>query len=113
DNKLMRVIRAFRLFAAAGLICLTAMAWAQSPFSIQPATSDDSKPLPAGLQQLLDPNGTRLLASSNGLDTSVIEVWWRSSVPVASKASAAKDVLFGNLQEGTLIGVVRFTPEAS
>jgi hypothetical protein len=109
----MILIRALRLFVLAGVVCLSAMTWAQSPFSIQPTTNEDSKSMPAGLLQLLDPNGTRLLASSNGLEGNAIEVWWRDGIPVASKASADSDLLYGKLQQGNLIGVLRFPPESS
>ncbi|HZQ70991.1 MAG TPA: hypothetical protein VFA68_20860 [Terriglobales bacterium] len=109
----MRTIRLtsfnFVLFFALGVTA----AVGQEPFSIEPTPKDEAKSLPAPLRQLLDEPGVRLLSPVNGQNTIVVEVWWRRAVPLEKNGPTPGDVVYGDLKVGTLLGVLRFPPEAS
>lgn len=49
----------------------------------------------------------------NGLDTDIVEVWWRNGIPANSNGAAASDLLYGRVQPGSLLGVVRFPAEST
>jgi hypothetical protein len=86
---------------------------AQEPFSIEPTPKDGTASLPAALQAVLDEPGSRLLSPVNGQNTIVAEVWWRKGVPLEKTSASSDDIVYGNLKVGTLLGVLRFPPEAS
>ncbi len=101
------------LFIVLLLIVEAPLAISQEPFSIEPSPKDGATTLPAQLQSLLDQPGTRLLTPINGQNTIVAEVWWRKGIPLGKNPSPEADVVYGNFKVGSLIGVLRFPPEAS
>lgn len=102
------LFRTILLFGA-----LTQLSCAQEPFSIEATSRADINSLPPALQEILQEPGTRLLTPLNGLNTTVAEVWWRKEIPVQKSSSRQDDVIYGDLKEGTLLGVLRFPPETS
>jgi hypothetical protein len=97
------------LFLSFGL----SVARAQEPFSIEPTPKNSANSLPATLRDLLDEPGTRLLTPVNGQNTIVAEVWWRRGIPLEKNTAPSDDIVYGGLKSGSLIGVLRFPPEAS
>ena len=95
------------------LVVGLSLARAQEPFSIESTPKDEAASLPAELRGLLEEPGTRLLTPVNGQNTIVAEVWWRKGVPLEKTVAAADDIVYGNLKVGSLLGVLRFPPEAS
>jgi hypothetical protein len=96
------------------LILLTlGIACAQEPYSVEPTPKDESSSLPQALRDQLDEPGIRLLTPINGQNTIVAEVWWRAGLPLEKNTSSEEDVNYGSLKVGSLLGVLRFPPEAS
>jgi hypothetical protein len=83
-------------------------AGAVEPYSIEPVTVQVSAYLPASVVQGLDPQGSRLVTTLNGLKTTMSEVWWARSVPTQDSPSKSSGLLYGNLKVGGLVGVIHF-----
>lgn len=89
-------------------VCLASLAWGQGYYAIEPAPLKSSVPFPAALRNSLDPQGTRLIASPDDEKTTLCELWFSKTVSAYSKAAGPVDASYGNLQKGTLLGVVYF-----
>ena len=107
------MMRNFWLNFTLMLTLWTVLAHAQEPFSIEPTPRDEAASLPPALHGLLAEPGTRLLTPVNGQNTIVAEMWWRKAIPVEKAGPAGDDISYGKLKVGTLLGVLRFLPEAS
>jgi hypothetical protein len=66
--------------------------------------------VPKTLQDLLDPQGTRVV---DGQGTALCEIWLRKSLPANPTPSNSSDILYGALAEGALVGVLHFPAEAA
>lgn len=88
-------------------------ATAQEPYSAGPVTAKADAYLPQSLVDGLESSGTRLTTTSNGLAAVVCELWWAKTVTTRKPTATSKNVVYGNLQPGELVGVIHFLPETS
>jgi hypothetical protein len=82
-------------------------------FTTQPSPTLASIGVPAALANQLDPQGSELMRTSNRGSQPICNVWWVKAVPTVKPAATAPDVLFNNVQTGTLVGLLQFlSPDA-
>ncbi len=84
-------------------------ALAQGAYKIQPVPALPSD-VPKDLQEVLRPQGARLL---NDQGAAVCEVWWRNEIPIKASSGSSSGVLYGGLEVGTFVGVLRFVSAGS
>lgn len=94
----------FRLALGAQLFW-TVSAFAQGGYKIEAIGAPSSSDLPQAIQETLQSQGTRLLDDRG---KAVCEVWFRKTVPTKQNAGGPAEVLYGGLDTGTLVGVLRF-----
>jgi hypothetical protein len=68
--------------------------------------------LPSSVADGLDPSGFRLYTMTNGLKSTVCELWWAKTVS-SSQAPKNGNLHYGSLQVGAFVGVLHFPAEAS
>jgi hypothetical protein len=85
-----------------------ARAGADTSYSIQGVKLVASNGLPADLMKSLRPEGTRLIADSSGVETAVCEIFWARALAGKSGTSSPKQIFYGNLRPGALMGMVHF-----
>lgn len=90
-----------------GAACL---AWGQE-FTTEPVPAETLRQVPKSLAALLDSHGIRVVTEVNGMKTTVCEIWWRKIIPSKLTPAKSREILYGQIQPGTLIGVLRFTDE--
>jgi hypothetical protein len=97
------------------LLCIGAMpAWGVEPYSIEPAQLNPKDHLPGALADKVDQRGWRLSTEVDGLKVSICEVYWVKAASVQERRPGSKSPShYGDLEPGTLVGVIRFLPEAS
>lgn len=97
------------------LLCIGAVpAWAVEPYSIEPAQLNPKDHLPGALADKLDQRGWRLSTEVDGLKVSICEIFWVKAANVQERRPESKSPShYGDLEPGTLVGVIRFLPEAS
>ncbi len=98
-----------RLNSLVGIILLasTTTALATDP-SLEPIEEAPPEEVSAAVRGSLGSQGFRILSG----EKVVMELWLRSEIPVKQGGgSGSLGVSFGNLEKGTLIGVVRFPEE--
>jgi hypothetical protein len=95
-------------FLLLSFVCFAPLAWSQGYYGIEPAPLKSSVPFPAALRNSLDPQGTRLVAAPDAEKTTLCELWWSKTVSANAKAVGPVDSSYGNLQKGTLLGVIYF-----
>jgi len=96
------------LFAFVGA---AALAWGQGGYVGEPTSDHDLSRLPAALTQLLDPHGTSIKDEVNGIPTILCQVWWAKSIAAQKEGPKSRDVLYGGLRPGALVGVLHFPSE--
>lgn len=97
------------LLLGAAVLGLSNVAAGQADFALQPAPALSSLNVPAALAAQLDPQGSRLLRTAGSPTNNVIcDVWWVKSVLVKKPASTQSRVLYGELQTGAVVGLLRF-----
>jgi hypothetical protein len=74
----------------------------------QPSPPLSSASVPPALAGRLDPQGTRLLSGGNPL----CDLWWVKGVPTIKSTGTSPDILYGNLQIGTFVGVIQILAPA-
>lgn len=94
-------------------IVVVGSAVAQEPYTGEPVTAKADAYLPQSVVDGLDPVGTRLVTTSNGLPVTVCEVWWAKRVSTQKSSDSSKDVLYKNLRPGELVGVIHFLAQTS
>jgi hypothetical protein len=82
------------------------------PYSIEPVQLQASADLPQSVAGSLNPKGSRIFTYSSGLKMSVCEIFWATTVSAQDNRPGPGRASYGNLKPGTLIGVIRFLPEA-
>ena len=94
-----------RLSSLAGIILLASATAAPaadpSLESIQEAPPEE---VSAAVRETLASQGLRILSGENV----IMEFWLRSEIPVKESGGGSLGISFGNLEKGTLLGVVRF-----
>jgi hypothetical protein len=97
----------------AGLILaflVTSVAWAQGTYTVSPAPLPSGSDLPAALAAVLQPSGSQVRDATGA---TVCEVWLGKAVPVKTGATSSADVMYGNLEVGTLVGAIHFPKAGS
>jgi hypothetical protein len=96
------------------ILTISAAAWARvaEPYSIEPVQLQPSSKLPKTLANALDPRGSVIFTSENGVRMNVCEVFWTKAVSEQEVPSKIGELVYGKLKPGALVGVVHFLPEA-
>jgi hypothetical protein len=81
---------------------------AAANLTMQPAPPPAADVVPAGLAGRLDPHGTQLLSGG----TPLCNLWLLNPVPTVKPTSTSPDILYGNLQIGTLVGLMQILAPA-
>lgn len=98
-----------------GLLLLTVLlaigaapASADTTYSIEPVKLRASTGLPESALVVLRPQGTRLIADSDGSKTAICEIFWAQQIATQDGTAAPKQLLYAGLKPGTLVGIVHF-----
>jgi len=91
-------------------LLIASAAWAQGTYRLTPASLPSSSDLPAALAAVLQPSGSQILDATGA---TVCEVWLGKAVSVKTGATSSADVMYGNLEVGTLIGAIHFPKAGS
>ena len=90
------------------MLGLSSLAAGQSAFTLEPSPALSSLNLPAAVANQLDPQGSRVLRTAGTAKNAVCDVWWVKSVLVKKPAATQSRVLYGDLQTGAVVGLLRF-----
>jgi len=101
-NSDWRTILARAAICIAALVCGARLAFGAQAYTLAPNPGPPPE-LPAALRDLVALDGLEVKSASGVL----CDLWLRKEVPVAAAASQELGVTFGQLSEGTLIGVMR------
>jgi len=85
-----------------------APAWGDTTYSIEPVKLRASAGLPESVLRVLLPQGTRLIADSDGSKTAICEIFWAQQIATQDGTAAPKQLLYASLKPGTLLGIVHF-----
>jgi hypothetical protein len=96
-------------FSVASFLAFSVAAFAQGAYKIQPTKGPAGGDVSQAILGSLQPQGESLLDSSGKL---LCEVWLRKELTPAASPDTAANVLFGKIEQGSLVGVIQF-PEAS
>lgn len=97
--------------APIALLLLARSAFAQGDYKVEPMKTAPPAELAAAIKGELAAEGVRVLDPDG---KPLAEVWIRKAVPATAKPSGAKGtVLFPILEEGTLLGAVRYVDEGN
>ena len=91
------------LAACAAFLCGAGLAIAADTYSLAPSAGAPPADLPAALRDAVSANALEVKSASGVL----CDIWLRKEVPVASSAAQDLGITFGQIVEGTLIGVMR------
>ncbi|HXZ19064.1 MAG TPA: hypothetical protein VEG63_03890 [Candidatus Acidoferrales bacterium] len=98
-----RTILARAAICIAALVCGARLALGAQAYTLVPNAGPPPTELPAALRDVVAADGLEVKSASGVL----CDLWLRKEVPVAAAASQELGVTFGQLSEGTLIGVMR------
>jgi hypothetical protein len=96
-------------FTVASFLAISVAAFAQGTYKIQATKGLPGGDVSQAIQNSLQPQGESLLNSSGKV---LCEVWVRKALTPAANPDTAGNVLYGKLDEGSLVGVIHF-PEAT
>ncbi len=96
-------------FAVACYLALSVAAFAQGTYKIQATQGLPGGDVSQAIQGTLQPQGESLLDSSG---KTLCEVWLRKQLAPAANSDSAANVLYGKIDQGSLVGVIHF-PEAT
>jgi hypothetical protein len=102
-----------RFLLLLSFVCLASLAWGQRYYGVEPAPLKASVPFSAALRNSLDPQGARLIGAPDDDKILLCELWWSKTVSAYSKTVGPVDSSYGNLQKGTLLGVIYFPAQVS
>jgi hypothetical protein len=101
----------FSLFLA--FLFAATLSRGEEPYATESFAAKASAHLPADIVNGLDPQGSRLTTSVNGVKITVCELWWAKSLATQSGSPAAHGILYGNLRVGTLLGAIHYLAESN
>ena len=84
---------------------------AQEAFTLEPAVLPKNAPVSAALRQLLQSQGSQIITTTNGLKAVVCELWWAKAVAGPAKTVTERDILYGEVTPGALLGLLYFPTE--
>lgn len=96
-------------FTVASFLAISVAAFAQGTYKIQATTGPAGGDVSQAIQSSLQAQGESLLDSSGKV---LCEVWLRKALTAAANPDTAGDVLYGKIDQGSLVGVIHF-PEAT
>lgn len=96
------------LLLSVALALGAAPAWGDTTYSIEPVKIQASARLPESVLGVLRPQGTRLIADSDGSKTAICEIFWAQQIATKDETTGAKQLPYGSLKQGTLLGIVHF-----
>lgn len=105
------VIHSLQVVLRVSLLMMWTMAVvnAEEPFEVHPIPTQKAN-LPPKVVSLLNSSGIRVTTFSNGLETTVAEVFWANSISVLDKVKPSPGLLYPGLTSGEWIGVIRYAP---
>ena len=96
-------------FSLASFLALSVAAFAQGTYKIQATQGLPGGDVSQAIQGTLQPQGESLLDSSG---KTLCEVWLLKQLTPAANPDSAANVLYGKIDQGSLVGVIHF-PEAT
>ncbi len=100
-------------FAVTALTLCATSAWAVEPYLIDSAALPAPPALSQSLLAGLNAQGSLLYTFSNGLKEPICEIFLVKAVAAQAVAPASRNMRYGNLSPGTLIGVIHLLREAT
>jgi len=73
-------------------------------YKLEKAAGGPPEGISAAIRETLSPEGWRV----TGPDGPMCEIWLRATIPAKAQASQRLGVVFGELEEGALVGAIRF-----
>jgi hypothetical protein len=96
-------------FSVASFLAFSVAAFAQGTYKIQPTKGPAGGDVSPAILSSLQSQGESLLNSSGKV---LCEVWLRKDLTPAANPDTAANVLYGKIDQGSLVGVIHF-PETS
>lgn len=96
------------VIAVVWAVAVTRPVLAVANLTVQPAPPLSQDIAPAGLAAHFDPHGTQLLSGGSPL----CNLWLLAPVPTVKPSDSSPDILYGNLQMGTLVGLIQILAPA-
>jgi hypothetical protein len=93
-----------------GVLLVATASLAQTSYKLEPTPLPASADLPAALAAILQSQGSRVLDSTGA---PLCEIWLAKAVPLKASPGSSADVIYGNLEVGTLVGAVHFPNKGS
>lgn len=90
-----------------GFAAANGAARAQTDYTLRESPALSSINLPSGLANRLE-EGSRLVRTAGGANDPICDVWWVKPVLTKKPAATGAGVLYGQIQPGSLVGLVRF-----
>jgi hypothetical protein len=88
-------------------------AFAEEPYSTEPAQAHASEYLPKTVLDGLDPQGILLITYSNGIKMPICEIFWAKTVEAQERPAKLRNAPYRNIREGSLVGVIHYLPETA
>jgi hypothetical protein len=86
-------------------------AWGLEPYSMEPVELSPKAALGHALVERLDSRGWLLFTYANGLKVSICEIFWVKSASMEEGSGGGSKSHYGDLEPGSLVGVIHFLPE--
>lgn len=102
-------MRRLLAFSVASYLALSVAAFAQGTYKIQATQGAAGGDVSQAIQSTLQPQGESLLDSSG---KPLCEVWLRKDLTAAANPDTEGNVLYGKIDQGSLVGVIHF-PDAT
>jgi hypothetical protein len=96
-------------FSVASFLAISVAAFAQGTYKIQATQGLPGGDVSQAIQNSVQPQGESLLDSSGKV---LCEVWLRKALTPAPSPDTAGNVLYGKIDQGSLVGVIHF-PDAT
>ncbi|HET7215541.1 MAG TPA: hypothetical protein VFL79_18265 [Terriglobia bacterium] len=96
-------------FSVASFLAFSVAAFAQGTYKLQAANGLPGGDVGQSIQNSLQPQGESLLDGSGKV---LCEVWLRKDLAPAASPDSAANVLYGKIDQGSLVGVIHFPAAA-
>jgi hypothetical protein len=109
-----RKISSFGILVNLVVLGMAVAAWAKvpEPYAIEPVSLQPSTKLSKAMADALDPQGSVLYTSEDGVRMNVCEIFWAKAVAEQDVPAKSSSLVYGKLKPGALVGVVHFLPGA-
>lgn len=95
------------------LTCPMIVAAAQEPFAIQPISAKAAADLPSKFVSFVQSEGIRVTTFTNGLQSTVADVFAAKSLLIHSNDTHAQGLLYPMLTTGEMLGIIRYPADSS